>query len=256
MNIKNLLGEIKTKPITIAIIFIISLSVISCSSENEDIKKNSELMKIENKIIKYISKGKLDEAYDLLDELDHPSSEEWEEKEKSFFSNYTYNEWWNIRREELRAEILKKENKNLPDEKRTIEDDTSIENSNKKNIKNDDLQNNDTTNIDLPKIVKINSKYLGLYIFQSENGNTQFYKFISSSNRNKTTVLYQDNINGNINIEKYDINSFNSKTGILNLTSKKNNTKTISLLIKRDVESNNGYKVIDKDGIIYTFVSH
>ena len=231
----------------------------SCNSFKTPGEINTDLEKIENEIYVLISEGKKSEAIKLVGKLTHPSGlisdHEIKNSGKFGFANekYTYNEYWNKRKEELRLEINKMgENKLVPNFNKIQSD-----NNSKSEIVANPLDNQirDETNNLESKII-LNNKYLGLYIFQSENGSTQFYKFIQNTSDNTTKVLYQDNINGNINIENFSIISFNEANLSLTVESKKNKAKIIKLLFKRDVASDNGYKLIDNDGVVYSFVSN
>jgi len=99
------------------------------------------------------------------------------------------------------------------------------------------------------------SKYLGLYVLQSENGNTQFFKFTNKENSDVLNIIYEDNIGGNVKIENYTLKSFNEVSGEVILESKKNSYNITKVFFKRDPESSNGYKLVDSDGNSYPFVS-
>lgn len=101
----------------------------------------------------------------------------------------------------------------------------------------------------------LDSKYLGLYALQLENGNTQFYKFTNKRNSNELNIIYQDNIGGNVKLENYILKSFNEGSSEVTLESKKNSNNIIKVFFKRDLESSNGYKLVDSDGNSYPFVS-
>ena len=99
------------------------------------------------------------------------------------------------------------------------------------------------------------SKYLGLYVLQSENGNTQFFKFTNKENSDVLNIIYEDNIGGNVKIENYTLKSFNEVSGEVILESKKNSYNITKVFFKRDPESSNGYKLVDSVGNSYPFVS-
>ena len=266
LNFKTLKGKLFIFYIVTVLIFGIKFLISGKSIENmfeipltSDESINLKCEKIENEVYIAISEGNKAKALKLVGELNHPSGfpsdHEIKNSGKLGLSNdrYTYNEYWNKRKEELRLEINKMgENKSPPNTK------TSQSDSNSKSeivSTHPDAELRQETNNLESKII-LNNKYLGLYIFQSENGSTQFYKFIQNTSDNTTKVLYQDNINGNINIENFSINSFNEANLSLTVESKKNKAKIIKLLFKRDVASDNGYKLIDNDGIVYSFVSN
>ena len=93
----------------------------SCNSFKTPGEINTDLEKIENEIYVLISEGKKSEAIKLVGKLTHPSGlisdHEIKNSGKFGFANekYTYNEYWNKRKEELRLEINKMgENKLVP----------------------------------------------------------------------------------------------------------------------------------------------
>ncbi|MGZ2371734.1 hypothetical protein ACXR6G_18290 [Ancylomarina sp. YFZ004] len=104
--------------------------------------------------------------------------------------------------------------------------------------------------------VTLNNTYLGLYIFQSEEGNTRFYKFIKNPTAKAIKVLYQDNLSGTVKMENFLLTSFVETTGEVVIKGEKNKNDKVKLIFRKDPDSNNGFKLMDTKGVGYTFVSH
>jgi hypothetical protein len=113
-----------------------------------------------------------------------------------------------------------------------------------------------TESENLETSIKLNKNYLGLYVFQSTDGNTRFYKFIENPADGIVTVLYQDNLSGTVKIENYSLKKFTETTGEAVLENSKNADGIIKVFFRKEPESSNGYKLMDSDGIQFTFVSY
>ena len=232
----------------------------SCSSVDSDSENsktpdaiNSKLVKIENDIYIAMSAGDTKKALVMVGQLNHPSDVKWSSKSNLFkWKFYTYNEWWNERRESLRKEIL----------------DMAALNKSKKSSQENKVNNQQTTSSDQPNTdsgalqgtemkgtLSFSDRYYGLYTFQSANGDTQqLYKFSKNSSNNDVNIIYQDNIGGNAKIETYIVKSFREDTGELLLESKKDNKEIVAIFFKSDSKSANGFKLVDAQGNSYDFV--
>lgn len=236
---------------SLILIFALFFLFSSCSTSGDDPEaKNVELQTLEIEIYSKIQQGDKEGAFDLLKKLNHPSNKEWEEKQEMDDWNlflkkrYTYNEWWSERRESLRIEIEKINNKpknNSQNKKNTSYDSKSSKEENTKVKK------------EIDKAIKVPIRYLGLYVFQYENGSTQFYKLFKDAN-NVYSAVYQDNISGNVRIENYIVKDFDDKTGEIKLQSKKDKRSITELLFVKDFESDNGFKLVDKEGLTYNYI--
>ncbi|MFW5879697.1 MAG: hypothetical protein ACOCUV_02625 [bacterium] len=102
----------------------------------------------------------------------------------------------------------------------------------------------------------LNQRYYGLYVLQYANGNTQFFKFSKNPTNEELVILYQDNIGGNVRIENYSLKSFNENLGEAILESKKNTRDITRVTFRRDAQSSSGFKLVDKEGHEYLFVSN
>jgi hypothetical protein len=231
------------------LILFISVFVLfnSCSNSEDPSAINVELQSLEIEIYAKIDQGDKAGALNLLKNLSHPSDKEWKEKRKmddwEYFKKggnqyYTYNEWWSERREYLRKEIEKVKSHHRK---------TSTDKESKS------IQNHSTNEEKINRIIEIPIRYLGLYVFQYENGSTQFYKIFKDSD-NIFSAIYQDNISGNIRIENYIVKDFDQTTGEIKLQSKKDNRSISELKFLKDSESENGFKLIDIKGLEYSYV--
>ncbi len=235
------------------IIFYLFIFYSSCTTSEDPSVKNVELQSLEIDIYTKIEQGDKSGALDLLKNLTHPSVKEWKEKRKmddwEHFLNggnqyYTYNEWWSVRRDSLRNEIGKINNngKNSSSNKES----TSLElySSSEANMNNEKQ---------IERAAEVPIRYLGLYVFQYENGSTQFYKIFKAEN-DLYSAIYQDNISGNVRIENYIVQTFDEITGEIKLQSKKDKRSITELKFLIDSESNNGFKLIDIQGLTYSYV--
>ena len=230
------------------------ISINSCKNETDDdpASINVELQKLELEIYQKIDEGDKSGALKLLKELNHPSNEPWTEKQKMTEWDhaidggnlyYTYNEWWTIRRDSIRNIVLGIASESKSNSKRS-----------RKN-KQEEVEETQEPEISEPEVssISISSNLYGLYIYQLDNGSTKFYKILKN-NKGGTGVVYQDNITGNVKIENYDIISFNENSMEITLQSKKNANEQISLSFERDSESENGYKLTDREGTTYNYI--
>jgi hypothetical protein len=233
-------------------IFVLIYLFSSCSNTEDPTAKNVELQSLEIEIFSKIDEGDKAGALNLLKNLSHPSDKEWKEKQKldawdHFLEGgnkyYTYNEWWSERRESLRIEIGK-----INDSKNTS--------SNKKSNSSELEYSIDETVYDDKQInskVEVPINYIGLYVFQYENGSTQFYKIFKDTD-NVFSSIYQDNISGNVRIENYVVEAFDETTGKIKLKSKKDKKSIVELKFSVDSESSNGLKLVDVRGLVYSYV--
>jgi len=104
-------------------------------------------------------------------------------------------------------------------------------------------------------IVNINNKYLGLYIFQFSDGSTQFFKFINAPETDAVNILYQDNLSGEVKIKNYQLKKFTETSGEATLENQTNASDKKKVFFRKDPNSDNGFKLIDSKGVVYTFVS-
>ena len=230
------------------ILFILVIVLFSACSNSEDPAAiNVELQSLEIEIYAKIDQRDKAGALNLLKNLSHPSAKEWKEKRKmdvwEYFKKggnqyYTYNEWWSERRESLRKEIEKL--KSHP--RKTSKDKESKS-----------IQNHSTNEEKINRNIEMPIRYLGLYVFQYENGSTQFYKIFKNQD-NVFSAIYQDNISGNVRIENYIVKDFDETTGEIKLQSKKDNRSNSELKFLKDAESDNGFKLIDIKGLEYSYV--
>jgi hypothetical protein len=107
---------------TILILLALSLWVLSKSGDREVKEQEAQEISVELEkkhamIENYILLGEIDNALALLPQIVHPSKERSPYKPDGVFSDhYTYNEYWQIKREELRLKIESAPNsKNQPD---------------------------------------------------------------------------------------------------------------------------------------------
>ncbi len=239
---------------TFAHIFFSMLVVVifSCNSAStgDPQTKHADLQKLEIDIIKKINEGDNNAALDLLKDLVHPSSESYEcaENIRKKFDCYSYDEWWTERREYLQEQILGG-NGTLDG----ISNNSAASNSemgslggeNTDSLVNSDISESEKTN--LP------DNYIGLYVFQFSNGNTKFFKFFKDS-KGEMGVVYQDNVSGNVRVENYMIQAFNETTKDVTLESKKNPGALVNLRFATDQDSDNGLKIVDAEGTIFSLV--
>ena len=231
----------------------------SCSSGDADSENsktpdaiNSKLVKIENDIYIAMSAGDTKKALVMVGQLNHPSDVKWSSKSNLFkWKFYTYNEWWNERRESLRKEILDmaalNKSKKSSQENKVKDQQTSLDQPNTDSMAPLGTEMNGASSF--------SERYYGLYTFQSANGDTQqLFKFSKNSISNDVNIIYQDNIGGNAKIETYIVKSFREDTGELLLESKKENKEIVTIFLKSDSKSANGFKLVDFQGNSYDFV--
>jgi len=228
-------------------LFVAFFGFLSCSDSGESPEKiNIKLQKIENDLYILINNGDQKKALELVGSLTHASTDDWEQREKidtifgvgMFGGYYSYNEWWNERREKLRTEIMNMNNFDKHERKEEAAPKTPS-----------------TSNIHVNRNVKLDSRYHGLYVFQSESGNTHFFKFINDQANDGINILYQDNLSGEVKIENYKLKKFNDSSGEAVLQNKKDTKDTKKVFFRKDPESDNGFKLMDSKGVVYTFVS-
>jgi hypothetical protein len=247
-------GESSRLYIAIALVFITIMVIFGALKSgkenviaNTDVKIDSALVVKYETIRNQIETGDFDNARLNIKDLVHPSGET-SSYHKNWIEQYNYNEYWTLKRTELRTLLSEKE-KNIMGEKLT-KNEVPLKTQNEAvNLKSTskELQNKTASLLD--------SKYLGLYVLQSENNNTQFFKFTNKQTSGELNIIYQDNIGGNVRIENYTLKSFNEGSGEVILESKKNSNNITKVFFKRDPESSNGYKLVDSDGNSYPFVS-
>jgi len=164
-------------------------------------------------------------------------------------------EFWDLKRKVLKEKLDKYMMSQLKEEdKKSL----SKHSYTKDNVAEKDKKNNliEKSNTSNTSIVNINTMYLGLYIFQSSDGSTQFYKFIKDPEKKVVNILYQDNLSGEIKIENYKLENFNDSSGEAVLQNKKDTKDTKKIFFRKDPESDNGFKLMDSKGVVYTFVSN
>ena len=236
------------------VVFISLFGLYSCSDPKpgngetpDDI--NGKLVKIENDIYIAINEGNKKKALDLVGQLNHPSSEVWDSK-SDFFKSYTYNEWWNVRRESIRKEIF--DMKEVTKDKKLAQEQTEV---NQHPISSEQSPSNSPGTQEAVNLtnVTLNERYLGLYAHESADGN-QIFKFSKNNSTNELNIIHQDNISGQVKIENYIFKSFNEEKGQLDLENKKSQ-ENITIFFKSEPQSTNGFKLLDNHGNFYEFVS-
>ena len=235
-------------------LFFLGIIVINCGSNKESADKiNVSLQKLDNQIYIAIEKNNKIKALELLNDLIHPSSEVWKnaptKKDTSesavenilgSLNSVTYNTWWSIRREELRSKIF------------AIKFKPKKESNSNNNDNNYEILRSSENKIEKAKMIK---KYLGTYVGTTNDQVNKIFKIVIDPTTKELQITYQDNKNGDVNISSYYLLKINKNLNKLILSDISTINFTINLSIKNNDESENGFVLEDKDGLIYYCIS-
>lgn len=222
-------------------------SFYSCIKNDPIQTEHKRLLEIENDFIRQVGYyGDFEEAYMILTKI------RWQyipytEEEKTIVEEYK--KIWEEKRLELsnKLEILKLEKQGA---KANISSSLSSEQS----LGEDGL--NPASSVDTLGAKDVfNNRLLGLYVLQFENGNSKYFKFSKKAEDNSINIIYQDNTSGNVKIDVFSIRHYDESTNDVVLQNIKNTSEAVKVSFKSDPESTNSFKLIDSEGLTYSFVS-
>jgi hypothetical protein len=214
------------------------------SEEEANAKLHAELQVVETGIRVRIASGDLDAASNLLETLVHPSRSATDIEKESTWGKYTYNEWWMKIRGELTEQLISSQTGNA--KKHTPQGGSTA--ISKESPTEDGLPGS-TESLASSSFPK---EFLGMYVYQLENGSTRFYKVLNDSEKG-VRIIFQDNVDGNVRIENYALKGFDASSRNIIMESVKSGAQ-IRLRFVPDSEGENGLAVVDEDGYRHTFV--